>query len=83
MVDRFLIIQRINAGRTTVAYALKTSNNDYIPVSKDMVLKLAMEGRVVNATAQHVGNSFCLKAKPGFDLSKLPARQMMQSEMFI
>ena len=70
-----ILVAKIQNGRSIIAYIIKKAEDDTSNgkrISKQDVLKLARDGRLVNAKCQMNNDKLMLRAAPGYSLSELP-----------
>lgn len=69
------IVGKVQKGRKVLGYVLVKLNSnqkDKYNLEKSQVLKLAREGKILNAKCQMYGDKLMLRAANGYDLTKLP-----------
>lgn len=75
---KYKITARIQNGRNTIGYELKSTTGGTLRISKDKVLKLAQRGLLTNATYNKSTNSL---SKTHTDLRKLPVIKASQQDI--
>lgn len=70
-VGKYSIIARILLGKSIYGYVLSNVNGDKKKVSRDVVLNLARDGKIINARAQLYGGKMLLRGV-GVELAQLP-----------
>lgn len=74
IVAEFEIVGKVQKGRTIEAYVIKSLNEPdkpLIKMSRENIMKLAKQGRIINAKCQTNKDEIMLRGAPGYNLTRL------------
>lgn len=68
-----ILTARIVQGRTVVGYRVSKIDNldDYVHLTRDKVMELAKDGKIINAKVQKSNGKVLLRSNNGYNISKL------------